>query len=256
MKAAGVVLHPGSWSRWSLFLLLWTNFASVLGRTAFEKLTELDYKGTTYYTVKNLTLYECQGWCREEPECQAASFSFVLNPLTPIQETVCQLQNETTANNPAAAPQRSVNLYYMVKMQIRSDNVCLRPWSFERVPNKMIRGLDNALIYTSTKEACLAACLNEHRFTCRSVEYNYVTLQCHLSDSDRRTTGQYVQFVEAQGVDYFENLCIKGNQACKGNRVFQVPRIGVADDKVAQYAALHYYNDKELQVTFNCNMTV
>lgn len=41
------------------------------------------------------------------------------------------------------------------------DNVCLRPWSFERVPNKMIRGLDNALIYTSTKEACLAACLNE-----------------------------------------------------------------------------------------------
>ncbi|XP_050442492.1 uncharacterized protein LOC126846749 [Adelges cooleyi] len=243
--------HSGSlkW-RWSLVVVfLIANVVCVFGRTAFEKLTELDYKGTTYYTVKNLTLYECQGWCREEPECQAASFSFVLNPLTPIQETVCQLQNETTANNPAAAPQRSVNLYYMVKMQIRSDNVCLRPWAFERVPNKMIRGLDNALIYTSTKEACLAACLNEHRFTCRSVEYNYVTLQCHLSDSDRRTTGQYVQFVEAQGVDYFENLCIKGNQACKGNRVFQVPRIGVADDKVAQYAALHYYNDKELQVT-------
>lgn len=76
----------------------------------------------------------------------------------------------------------------------------------------MIRGLDNALIYTSTKEACLAACLNEHRFTCRSVEYNYVTLQCHLGDSDRRTTGQYVQFVDAQGVDYFENLCLKGNK--------------------------------------------
>lgn len=44
---------------------------------------------------------------------------------------------------------------------------------------------------------------------------------------------------------------VSGNQACKGNRVFQVPRIGVADDKVAQYAALHYYNDKELQVTFD-----
>jgi len=46
-----------------------------------------------------------------------------------------------------------------------------------------------------------------------------------------------------------------GNQACKGNRVFQVPRIGVADDKVAQYASLHYYNDKELQVTFNAANT-
>ncbi|KAL1138899.1 hypothetical protein AAG570_008961, partial [Ranatra chinensis] len=224
-------------------------FYFLLGRVAFEKLTELDYRGNTYYTIKNLSLYECQGWCREEPDCQAASFSFVLNPLIPVQETVCHLQNETAATNPAATAQRSVNLYYMVKLQIRSENVCLRPWSFERIPNKMIRGLDNALIYTSTKEACLAACLNEHRFTCRSVEYNYVTLQCHLSDADRRTTGQYVQFIDAQGVDYFENLCLKGNQACKTNRIFQVPRLGVADDKVAQYASLHYYVDKDLQVT-------
>ncbi|KAG8249819.1 hypothetical protein J6590_012130 [Homalodisca vitripennis] len=227
-------------------------------RVAFEKLTELDYRGNTYYTVKNLSLYECQGWCREEPDCQAASFSFVLNPLTPVQETLCQLQNETSANNPAAVPQRSVNLYYMVKLQIRSDNVCLRPWSFERVPNKMIRGLDNALIYTSTKEACLAACLNEYRFTCRSVEYNYVTLQCHLSDSDRRTTVA-VESTRVQGsVEYLfrkADVSVRtslarrsGNQACKGNRVYQIPRIGVADDKVAQYASLHYYIDKELQV--------
>jgi hypothetical protein len=44
------------------------------GRVAFEKLTELDYRGSTYYSVKNLSLYECQGWCREEPDCQAAAF--------------------------------------------------------------------------------------------------------------------------------------------------------------------------------------
>jgi len=222
---------------------------ATLGRIAFEKLTDFDYRGTTYYSVKNLSLYECQGWCREEADCQAAAFSFVVNPLIPKQETLCQLQNETSATNPSATPQRAVNMYYMTKMQLRSENVCLRPWAFERVPNKMIRGLDNALIYTSTKEACLAACLNEHRFTCRSAEYNYVTLQCQLSDSDRRTTSQFVQFVDAQGVDYFENLCLKPNQACKSNRIYQVPRVGVAEDKVAQYAGLHYYTDKELQVT-------
>lgn len=28
-----------------------------------------------------------------------------------------------------------------------------------------------------------------------------------------------------------------------------MPRIGVADDKVAQYVALHYYVDKDLQVS-------
>jgi hypothetical protein len=43
-----------------------------------------------------------------------------VNPLTPVQETLCQLQNETSASNPSAVPQRSVNLYYMVKLQIRS----------------------------------------------------------------------------------------------------------------------------------------
>ncbi|XP_011299683.1 uncharacterized protein tyn [Fopius arisanus] len=231
-----------------LFLALVAGSTAVLARVAFEKLTDFDYRGTTYYSVRNLSLYECQGWCREDTECQAAAFSFVVNPLAPIQDTLCQLQNETASTNPSASPQRAANMYYMTKLQIRSDNVCLRPWSFERVPNKMIRGLDNALIYTSTKEACLAACLNEHRFTCRSLEYNYVTLQCHLSDSDRRTTGQFVQFVDAQGVDYFENLCLKGKDACKSQRSFLSPRIGVAEDKIAQYAGLHYYTDKELQV--------
>jgi len=41
------------------------------------------------------------------------------------------------------------------------EKVCKRPWNFERVPNSMIQGHDRALIFTSTKEACLAACLNE-----------------------------------------------------------------------------------------------
>ena len=89
--------------------------------------------------------------------------SFVVNPLTPRQETVCLLQNGTAANNPSAQPLRAVSQYYMVKMSIRSDRVCKRPWNFERVPNKMIEGHDKALIFTSTKEACLAACLNEVR---------------------------------------------------------------------------------------------
>lgn len=98
-------------------------FTSVLismasGRVAFEKLTDFDFTGQTYYSVKNLSLYECQGWCREEQDCQAAAFSFVLNPLTPAQETLCQLQNDSSAHNPSAVPQRSASMYYMVKLQV------------------------------------------------------------------------------------------------------------------------------------------
>ena len=50
------------------------NWICTLGRVSFEKLTDMDYQGNTYYTIRNLSLYECQGWCREEPDCAAASF--------------------------------------------------------------------------------------------------------------------------------------------------------------------------------------
>ena len=85
-------------------------------------MTDVDYVGDTYYTIRNLSLYECQGWCREEPECQAASFSFAVNPLsaTGKQETECLLQNATQANNPAAKPAKALSQYYMVKMSVRS----------------------------------------------------------------------------------------------------------------------------------------
>lgn len=47
------------------------------------------------------------------------------------------------------------------------------------------------------------------------MEYDYNNMKCVLSDADRRTTGQFVQLVDAQGVDYFENLCLKANQVRK-----------------------------------------
>lgn len=70
------------------------------------------------------------------------------------------------------------------------------------------------------------------------MEYNYVTLQCQLSDSDRRTAGQFIQFVDAQGVDYFENLCLKANQACKGMHTEKYPNILLNCDPLIQYFQL------------------
>jgi len=232
-------------------LLITTSISYTLsqGNIAFEKLTDYDYKGESYYTIRNISLYECQGWCREEPECQAASFSFVTNPLSPRQETICLLQNATLANNPSAQPLKAISQYYMVKLRIRSDRVCKRPWNFERVPNQMLKGHDKALIFTSTKEACLAACLNEVNFVCRSVEYNYVTLQCRLSDYDRRTPVddfKPLELTDAQGIDYFENLCLTSDNSCADNRIYTTPRVGVPPNKISLHVNLKYYIDKEI----------
>ena len=75
----------------------------------------------------------------------------------------------------------------------------------------MLQGLDNVVVYTSSKEACLSACQTESSFVCRSVEFNYLTLQCQLSEFDRRSfsSGFPVELVDQQGVDYFENSCIE-----------------------------------------------
>lgn len=98
----------------------------IAGKITFEKMTNRDYAGTTYYTIRNVSLYECLGWCRDEVDCTAASFSFVVNPLAPIQETTCLLQNETQAKKPSSnnvgvvAPQKAVNMYFFTKAQLRS----------------------------------------------------------------------------------------------------------------------------------------
>lgn len=73
-----IILHIMKWRTGNVLLVTACLVAVALqlteGRVAFEKLTDFDFQGTTYYSVKNLSLYECQGWCREEPDCQAAAF--------------------------------------------------------------------------------------------------------------------------------------------------------------------------------------
>lgn len=46
------------------------------------------------------------------------------------------------------------------------DKVCNRPWTFERVPNMELKDHNDAQIFVSSKEYCMAACLNEVRGDC------------------------------------------------------------------------------------------
>lgn len=44
----------------------------------------------------------------------------------------------------------------------------------------------------------------QKKFPCRSAEYEYGSMRCSLSDSDRRTGQHFVQLVDTPGTDYFE----------------------------------------------------
>ena len=83
------------------------------------------------------------------------------------------------------------------------------------------------------------------------MEYNYVTLQCRLSDYDRRTPVddfKPIELTDAQGIDYFENLCLEAENSCADERTFSSPRIGVPDQKIALHVNVQFYTDKELMV--------
>ncbi|KAI1289794.1 hypothetical protein HDE_08363 [Halotydeus destructor] len=150
-------------------------------------MTNRDFAGTTYYTIRNVSLYECLGWCREEADCSAAVFSFVVNPLAPLQETTCRLQNETQSVKngvsptvgPANKPSKAVNLYYFSKSVLSAEDICKeqRVYDYPKLGlslNKVAHFVE--LNYYPDKEllvksqgGCLRACTIENEFICRSV---------------------------------------------------------------------------------------
>lgn len=115
-------------------------------------MTNRDYAGSTYFTMKNASLYECLGWCREEADCTSASFSFVVNPLASNQETSCRLQNETLstkvaqssigpqqgASSSSSNPQKANNAYFFSKLHLRSGKSEKK--KFTRKVKKVLKG--------------------------------------------------------------------------------------------------------------------
>lgn len=261
----------------------------------FEKMTNRDYSGLNYYTMQNVSLFECLGWCKDDASCTSAVFSFVVNPFAALQETTCMLQNETQARHGAylrttangeqitvvAQPQKATNLYFFNKIELQTEAVCSRLWAFERFPNKRLRATrDRQPFHAGSKEACQAACMNEQRFVCRSLEYNYLNQQCTLSGFDRRSplilhlaaqaTGgsssgslQHhnhhhrdhsassvgsADLVDSSGTDYFENACLLGEDICNESRIYDYAKVGLPLQRVAHFVELNYYPDKEMLV--------
>ncbi|GIY18454.1 uncharacterized protein CEXT_798671 [Caerostris extrusa] len=238
-------------------------------RVTFVKSTGLSYGGFSYFTIRNVSLHECQRWCRDDTECEAAAFDYSVRPLDGMPETTCTLQNDTTAGKTNVAPKRGSTLttspkYTSVQQIIQgqfcnmflrkcckfvfSDQLCDRLWTFEWIPNKILRGLDNAIIFTSNRESCLAACLSEVRFVCRSVEFNSVTHECHLSEFDRRSPGANVHLVDSQGVDYLENFCLQSSMVCPGPKHYNYLQVGLSQAAVTSYVQYNYYPDKQIVV--------
>lgn len=279
-KARNIKIHSRPHILASIIALVFACFVCIRAsdaRVTFEKMTNRDYSGLTYYTIQNVSLFECLGWCKEEISCTSAVFSFVVNPFAALQETTCQLQNETQARQGAylrslpggdqmtvvAHPQRAINLYFFNKIELPTESVCNRLWAFERFPNRRLRQRDRPPFHAPNKEACQAACMSEQRFLCRSLEYNYISQQCSLSGLDRRSplvihmtsnaaltapNGHASDMLDSPGTDYFENACLLGEDICNDSRIYDYAKVGLPLQRAAHFVELNYYPDKEMLV--------
>ena len=59
---------------------------------------------------------------------------------------------------------------------------------------------------------------------------------------------QSIGLIDAQGVDYFENLCLTHDNSCQKERSYQPPRFGIPAQKIAAHVKTNFYVDKELMV--------
>lgn len=91
---------------------------------------------------------------------------------------------------------------------------CQKDWSFERIRNKELVGIDHekVLVEANTKEECQTACLKHKQFRCLSAEFNHQLSECRLSPYNRfSSTDKSVSVSNSRFViDYFENNCIQG----------------------------------------------
>ncbi|KFD57277.1 LOW QUALITY PROTEIN: hypothetical protein M513_01788, partial [Trichuris suis] len=144
------------------------------------------------------------------------------------QETCHFFDNAATpAGSGILAPNPSANNFYYEKVCLPGINphqACsFRSHTFERTRSSRLEGFVRRSIQVGSREDCLSACLLEDSFVCRSVNYNYNTFFCEMSDQDRRSKPQYMRKSQNEAMDYFDNNCLSRQNRCGhigGNLVF------------------------------------
>ena len=91
---------------------------SLLGSVTFVKGTGIGYGGTSYFTLRNVSLHECQRWCRDETACAGATFNYAPRGDASPPETTCTLHSDENA--PSSKPRRSKNTFYLAKVHVDS----------------------------------------------------------------------------------------------------------------------------------------
>ena len=122
-----------------------------------------------------------------------------------------KMDRNTQGRGDTLAPRDGANYYEKICLRGEISACRDKVWAFERVPGFELAGHDHKEYRNvPSRRDCEEYCLRERGFSCRSAEYNSVSLSCILSRETRRTKPE--DFRVARNVDYLENGCISSSK--------------------------------------------
>ncbi|XP_015913359.1 uncharacterized protein [Parasteatoda tepidariorum] len=169
---------------------------------SFELISGAVLNTNPYYVNSDVTPQECLQRCKKDRRCRSVNIDY--------RKGACQYNSESTGPS-FDVLQQNGNFNYFEKICLQGSQ-CKRDWSFERIRNKELTGIDHekVIVEADTKEDCQIACLNHKEFRCLSAEFNYQLTECRLSPYNRFSSTEKGVSVSNSRlvVDYFENNCI------------------------------------------------
>ncbi|XP_059099096.1 uncharacterized protein LOC131893159 [Tigriopus californicus] len=148
-----------------------------------------------------LLLEECIEVCRQNVTCASVNY----------ETGLCVLFMASARNNPGSLSRSQFPVFtlFAQKTCVRSARTLCpgRGWIFDRVQDFKMLGFARETRPADTVEDCMAQCLSQITFTCRSANFDTLKLTCEISDMDRHTVNSRNAFFPAIGIDYLENNC-------------------------------------------------
>uniref|UniRef100_A0A914X3B6 Uncharacterized protein n=1 Tax=Plectus sambesii TaxID=2011161 RepID=A0A914X3B6_9BILA len=122
----------------------------------------------------------------------------------------CQIYEADQLQNVDGFAEADDRYSFYWKYCVQTDKTCTADYSFTFFSDRYMDSSEISRIkYTTTLEDCLAHCLNEPMFTCRSVSFNRTDGGCHLSAQNQLSKPKNLRLNHNPNfrIDYFENNC-------------------------------------------------
>lgn len=130
---------------------------------------------------------------------------------------------------------------------------CNNIFTFERIVDQKVLTpvVPRYTIPFISKEACKCLCLEEKKFTCKAVSFEFFNSVCRVFEHDRSSGSMTLEF--SQGFEYIENTCgFRSSRNCR----YSHPEIDISPTSVVKSLAVRsIYECKhacDTTANFNC----